>query len=224
MRATRAYIASAGTAVLMLGASVCAFVLVSAFVAFGSWPGAGSYTDVDQIVLGSVQEPQVTKVTVRRDAVAVAKRRAERAAELAAPVVHGGVPVTRAPGIARPGTSDQPASAPSAQGNTGARAPSTPTGVQLPDIPGATRQVSETTQQLTNATRQVTENLATQVNQVQQQVNEVVDQIVGGDVVGGVNNTVGTVGKTVDSTVQTVDSTVKTVTGAVGSLLGGSGG
>ena len=39
MRATRAYIASAGTAAVMLGASLCMFVLVSAFVAFGSWPG-----------------------------------------------------------------------------------------------------------------------------------------------------------------------------------------
>ena len=39
MRATRAYIASAGTATLMLGSALAMLVLVITFVAFGSWPG-----------------------------------------------------------------------------------------------------------------------------------------------------------------------------------------
>src|SRR3954470_10064656 len=65
MSATRAYIASAGTAVVLLGASFCMFVLVSAFVAFGSWPGTESHTNVDSVILSDVaKKPKAQKVAV----------------------------------------------------------------------------------------------------------------------------------------------------------------
>src|SRR5438045_8438416 len=54
MRATRAYIASAGTAAVMLGASLCLLAVVVTFVAFGRWPGAQSGSAADQLVLRSV--------------------------------------------------------------------------------------------------------------------------------------------------------------------------
>src|SRR5689334_20964625 len=74
MRATRAYIASAGTATLMLGSALAMLVLVSTFVAFGSWPGSSSGKEVDQLLLKEVAAPKPQKVAVRTDAVRVARR------------------------------------------------------------------------------------------------------------------------------------------------------
>ena len=65
MRATRAYIASAGTAAVMLGASICLLALVSTFVAFGRWPGAQSGRAVDQLVLRSVAARPFTSTSAR---------------------------------------------------------------------------------------------------------------------------------------------------------------
>src|SRR5438132_8284839 len=77
LQATRTYIASAGTAVVMLGGAVALFAVLSAFIAFGSWPGAHSSTSVDQIVLRAAQRaPHASTVTVRPDAVAVARSQA----------------------------------------------------------------------------------------------------------------------------------------------------
>src|SRR4051794_17487130 len=72
MRATGAYIASAGTAAVMLGASLAVLALVSAFVAFGSWPGQGSGSKVDQLLLHDVVSAKPKAVAVRRDAAKVA--------------------------------------------------------------------------------------------------------------------------------------------------------
>src|SRR4051794_3454092 len=82
MRATRAYIASAGTASVMLGAAVAMLALVSAFVAFGSWPGSTSATQVDEILLAQVAKPKAQKVAVGAAAVR-AERRAEARRQVA---------------------------------------------------------------------------------------------------------------------------------------------
>src|SRR3954452_11501962 len=68
MRATRAYIASAGTAAVMLGASLAVLALVSAFVAFGSWPGQGAGSKVDQFLLKDVVSAKPKNVAVPRAA------------------------------------------------------------------------------------------------------------------------------------------------------------
>jgi hypothetical protein len=69
MRATKAYIASAGTAAVMLAASVSLFGMVSAFVAFGGWPGTAGHTSVDQVVLDALR-PKAEPVAVSRGAAA----------------------------------------------------------------------------------------------------------------------------------------------------------
>src|SRR5215212_2546153 len=69
MRATRAYIASAGTAAVMLGASLAMLVLVGTFVAFGSWPGTDNGKRVDQVLLNEVVRAKPQAVAVRADAI-----------------------------------------------------------------------------------------------------------------------------------------------------------
>src|SRR3954468_14985245 len=73
MRATRAYIASAGTAAVMLGASLAVLVLVSAFVAFGSWPGEASGSKVDEFLLNDVAGAKPKPVAVGSAAVKAAR-------------------------------------------------------------------------------------------------------------------------------------------------------
>src|SRR3954466_949406 len=80
MRATRAYIASAGTAVVMLGASLVMFALVSGFVAFGSWPGAKEASRLDQVGLNEVVHAKGTELAVRPNAGMVPRRAEQRRA------------------------------------------------------------------------------------------------------------------------------------------------
>jgi hypothetical protein len=151
----------------MLGASICVFALVSAFVAFGSWPGSASQTEVNQIVLRSVQRPHSSKVTVRSNAVALARRQAQRAARTVAAVSSGQavVPLARVPGApAAQAAPRQVASAPSAGTRSAAPSPA-------PDV-------TKTAQQITTQVNQT-------AGQVQQQVNQVVDQVIGGPQTGG---------------------------------------
>ena len=54
----------------MLGASLAMLVLVSGFVAFGSWPGSKRATDVDQLVLKQATTDKAQAVRVRADAIA----------------------------------------------------------------------------------------------------------------------------------------------------------
>src|SRR5215212_3655260 len=130
MRATRAYIASAGTAAVMLGAAVAMLALVSAFVAFGSWPGQNAGSEVDQVLLNEVVKAKPKAVAVRADAVKVA-RRTEARRQVAAKRRGDGRTVARAPdgtpvakvpagatptgggggGTTSPGTTDSPTSA-----------------------------------------------------------------------------------------------------------------
>ena len=186
MRATKAYIASAGTAAVMLAASLSVFALLSAFIAFGSWPGAASHSDVDQIVLQSVQGSHAGKVTVSRNAVADARRdAARRAARTLAvtPTAGGRIPVTVAPTSPAVRTPvRQLAAAPA------------------PTSGGGSKPVRNVTQNVTDTTQQVTQQVQQQVQNVQQQVDQVVDQVIGGgspDSGGGavqtVTNTAGSV-------------------------------
>src|SRR5690349_18536553 len=101
MRATRAYIASAGTATLMLGSALAMLVLVSTFVAFGSWPGSSSGKDVDQLLLNEAGTAKPQKVAVRADAVRVARRAETRRR---AAVARGGRQVTTRGTNGRTGT------------------------------------------------------------------------------------------------------------------------
>src|SRR3954451_25231233 len=73
MRGTRAYIAGAGTATVMLVASLALFALVSTLVAFGSWPGIGAGPQVDQVLLNDVEKAKPKPVAVRAGTVTVAR-------------------------------------------------------------------------------------------------------------------------------------------------------
>jgi gas vesicle protein len=196
----------------MLGASVVMLVLVSTFVAFGSWPGSDSGKRVDQVVLNDVTASAKAKpkaVRVRADAVQVA-RRAEARRQVAA-VRRGG---SRTGGTRTrsntPGTSTLPggdtvAQVPAAGGKQGAATlPSTPTS-PTQQIQNTTQQTQQTIQNTTdavqNTTTQVTNQVQQQVQDTTQQVGEVVDQVVGG-------------------TQQTTSTTVDTVTNTVGGILG----
>lgn len=200
MRGTRAYIASAGTAAVMLGVSVGMFVLVSAFVAFGSWPGAKAATQLDSVVLADLSQPKAKKVAVRSDAVALARRAEARQARAGERAIRRGATDTPSAGGTRgertQGSADAPASGTPNAGSPVAAAPNT-------GNVGTT--VQQQTQNVTQNVRKTTENVATQVGQTvqqgQQQVNEVVDQVVGG-------------------TQQAVDNTTQTVQKVTGGLLG----
>lgn len=152
----------------MLGASLATFVVVSAFVAFGSWPGANSGRELDQVVLREVAQPKAQRIAVRSDAVEIA-RRAQARRERAAAEQHGGETVGRTP-----------AGGPLTQVPVAGTLPAaTPTG---PGGGGATTapQVENVTQNIQETARDVTEGVQRGVTDVQTQVNEVVDQVVGG--------------------------------------------
>ena len=215
MRTTRAYIASAGTAAVMLGASVVMLVLVSTFVAFGSWPGSDSGKQVDQVVLRDVTASAKAKpkaVPVRADAVQVA-RRAEARRQVAAVRRGGGRSGgtrtrSNTPGGTTLPNGDTVAQAPTGGGTRGGTV--LPTGTSSPtqqvqQVQQVQQQTQQTLQNTTdavqNTTTQVTNQVQQQVQDTTQQVGEVVDQVVGG-------------------TQQTTTGTVNTVTNTVGGILG----
>jgi hypothetical protein len=168
MQATRAYIASAGTAVVMLGASLCIFVVVSAFVAFGSWPGAESHASVDQVLLRDVATPRPKTVAVRADAVAIARRAA--AARGTAQRKSGAKVAPRGPGAQVPGRTTAPATSPAPSGATPAAAPK-----QAP----VQQQADNVASSVDTTTRNVVTQVKQQAQTVQTQVNEVVTQVIG---------------------------------------------
>src|SRR4051812_42015394 len=154
MRATRAYIASAGTAAVMLGASVAALVLVSAFVAFGSWPGESSGKQVDQVLLREVARPKAVKaVAVRTDAVKTARR-----AELRRQIAQARRQ-RKTSGQAPDG--NVIAKAPTKHGS-----PTTAAGTPVAVVPGGTANpTTGVKQQAENVTQNVTKTLDTTTNQ-----------------------------------------------------------
>jgi hypothetical protein len=155
------------------------FVFVSAFVAFGSWPGSESQTRVDQLVLrdltGSKAQPKT--VAVRADAVALAAR-----AERKAAAGRKAAARTRT-GAHTPGTAGAPAGTTPA-GTQLAQAPGaaqTPAGAQPnATLPDPTQPLKQPAQNVATNINTTTENTTQQVETVTEQVTEVVDQAIGG--------------------------------------------
>src|SRR6476619_6029090 len=77
MVATKAYIASAGTAAVMLAASLCVLAMVSGLVAFGAWPANATPTSVDEMLVTSIERPKPQAIQVRRNA-GLGQRASER--------------------------------------------------------------------------------------------------------------------------------------------------
>src|SRR4051812_34244586 len=139
MRATRAYIASAGTATVMLGASLATFALVSTLVAFGAWPGTGGGRPaIDQVLVSDVMKPTPQAIAVRADAAQIAQRSAT--VQRAAPASRGR-PRTAAAPTGAPAGPPPPARAPpgrGARGRAGCPPPPRPrTARPAPDRPRA---------------------------------------------------------------------------------------
>jgi gas vesicle protein len=211
MRATRAYIASAGTAAVMLaGAAVCMLVLVSAYVAFGSWPGQASGKEVDQVLLNDVVRAKPQEVAVGAEAVKLA-RRAEVKRQIAQARGRGrngagrtknGETVARTPAgtVAPTGAAGPVAAAPGGGDSRG----SGPAGAVQEQTRNVTQKVQDTTQDVTNGVTNTVQNTA---DQTTGQVNQVVDQVVG-DVQQQTQTTTQQVQNTVDTTTQTVTNTV----------------
>jgi hypothetical protein len=196
----------------MLGAALAMLTLVSAFVAFGSWPGEKSATQVDQVLLDDLAKAKTAKVAVGSAAVK-ANRRAETRRQIA---------VARAE-RKRTGTNDRGSAAdPLAKTPAAGSAPTT-AGTPVAAAPGDASPVNTVRQQTQDVTRNVTQNIQQtagnvgtgvqqQVDQTTTQVNEVVDQVV-----GGVQQQTGT---TVQQVQDTVDTTTGTVKDTAGGLLG----
>jgi hypothetical protein len=207
MTGTRAYIASAGTAAVMLGASLAMLALVSAFVAFGSWPGTQGASHVDQVVLSEVAKPTPKKVAVGSAAVRHTQRAAARRQVAQARTRSGAPARTRRGAAPLPAGTPVAKVPPSTTGSPSAPAASSPAAPVQQQAQNITRDVGSTTQQ---AGQQVQNT----VTNVQTQVNQVVDQVIGGP------QNEGPVGGTVNQITDTAGSTVKQVTDTAGSLLG----
>jgi uncharacterized protein YjbJ (UPF0337 family) len=205
----------------MLGAALCMLVLVSAFVAFGSWPGETSGKQVDQVLLNEVTKSQKpAAVAVGPKAVAVARAETKRKLDAAA---------KRAKKRGGPGRTND--------GNAVAKTPAgtvpTTGGEAVAQAPagggggGATDQVRQQTQNVTDNVKNTAGDVTNQVgntvdntvdtvgntvDQTTTQVNQVVDQVG-----GAVQNTTQ---QTTTQVQSTVDDTTKTVTDTVGGLLG----
>lgn len=200
----------------MLGAALCMLVLVSTFVAFGSWPGETSGKQVDQVLLNevtAVKKPQA--VAVGSEAVKVAQR-AEARRKLDDATRRG----KRRSGSGGLTNGNTVAQAPGGAGTTG---PTTAAGSPLAQVPAAVggagnttdkvkQQTQTVTQDVTDTTQGVTNQVQNTVDQTATQVNQVVDQVV-----GGVQDTTQT---TTQQAQGTVDNTTTTVTNTVGGLLG----
>jgi hypothetical protein len=189
------------------GAALCMLVLVSAFVAFGSWPGESSGRQVDQVLLNEVAGDAKPKaVSVRSDAIKVAQRAEARRQVAQAKRQRE----SRTGG--RTGDANQVA-----KGPAGSAAPTTAAGTPLAavpkvggDSPGNTvkQQTQDLTQNVDSTTKTVTNQVQTQVDQTTTQVNQVVDQVVN------------SVPPPVSTTTQPVQDTVTTTTGAVKGTVG----
>jgi hypothetical protein len=143
----------------MLGASVVVFALVSAFMAFGSWPGSGSHTTVDTVVLRDAQRTRLGNVTVRANAVALARRAAQRAARTLA-LTHA-TPVATLPGTTGAGLTP---------GGSTPGSPGTPNVPGAPSVPTVPSGLDQTASQLTTTVQ-------TKVAPVQKQVDEVIHPV-----------------------------------------------
>jgi gas vesicle protein len=193
---------------MLAGAAVCMLVLVSAYVAFGSWPGQASGKQVDQVLLNDVVRAKPQKVAVGAEAMKLA-RRAEVKRQIAqargggrngAGRTGNGETVARNPAgtVAPTGAAGPVAAAPGGGDSRG------PAGAVQEQTRNVTQNVQDTTQDVTNGVTNTVQNTA---DQTTGQVNQVVDQVVG-DVQQQTQTTTQQVQSTVDSTTQTVTNTV----------------
>ncbi len=153
----------------MLGASLAMLALVSAVVAFGSWPGLDGSSGVDQVILrNAVAAKTAAPVKVRSDAVAVARRQAA----LQQSAVTGGHTPARAkatlPSNRTAGKTPAPVSSPGTSGQ--APAASSPS---VPQASNPAAVVQQPAQQVTDTTK----NAGGQVQNVTNQVGQVVNQV-----------------------------------------------
>jgi hypothetical protein len=174
MRATRAYVASAGTAAVMLAASLATFALVSTLVAFGTWPGTGTRSQVDQVLV-SVGKAKPKAIPVRADAVHVARRAHKRqaAAADARRQPTSGRTVDRS-GEAAPTAAAPARSAPTSGTPAGSPAAATPVTSPTGSVQQGAQQV---TQNLDTTTRKLAGQVTQPVQDVTEQVGEVVNQV-----------------------------------------------
>jgi hypothetical protein len=189
----------------MLGASLCMLVVVSAFVAFGSWPGQSSGKRVDQVLLNDVVRGAKPKaVSVRTDAVKVARRvAARRQVALAKRQQSAGGRSTDTKVAKIPGATVAPTSA------AGTPVAAAPKGGADSPVNTVRQQTQDATKTLDSTTQTVTNQVQSQVDQTTTQVDQVVDQVVGG------------VQQQANGTVDQVQSTVTNTTGAVQNTAGG---
>ena len=162
MKATRAYIASMGTAAVMLGASLTLFAFVGTLMSFGAWPGLDAHEKVDAVLVESVSARTAEPVRVDARPRAAVDRVRDAARQAALTPASGprlATPVTRAPAAA-----PAPAApAPSAGGGGTVAAPQVVTEpVQRP--------LERTTGELNRTVETVTQQTGEIVGQVEQQV------------------------------------------------------
>src|SRR3954470_20508037 len=185
MRATGAYIASAGTAIVMLAASLATFALVSTLVAFGAWPGTSAGSRVDQVLVSDVGSAKPKPIPVRADAVGAAHRaqmkRQARAANARTQPTSGGTvkrsrnrtPTASGPGRSAPTGAGTPATA----GAPVAATPVTsPAGSVKQGAQQVTKNLDTTTQKLAGLVTQPVQNGTEQVGGVFNQVTSPVQQ------------------------------------------------
>jgi hypothetical protein len=200
----------------MLGGALAMLVLVSAFVAFGSWPGENTGKQIDQVLLNEVTGHKTDAKVAVGSAAIKANKRAEARRQIAIAREEkrsgkrygdgdrtiAGDPVAKTPAGSTPTT---------AAGTPVASAPgdSSPVNTVRQQTENVTQNV---TQDVQNTTDQVTSGVQQQVDQTTTQVNQVVDQVV-----SGVEQQTA---PTVQQVQDTVDSTTQTVTGTVGGVLG----
>lgn len=147
----------------MLAASLSLFTMVSALVAFGAWPGDATSTNVDDMLVTSIEKPKKHSVAVRRDAGLRASRASGR----------GSAPAPRSTGGAGGPSHATTGSGTALALPTGSAPSSSGAGSQTPtDSPVKT--VTRTTQPLLQNAPQPVQDVATQVDQVINQVGEAV--------------------------------------------------
>jgi hypothetical protein len=190
MRATRAYIASLGTAGVLVASSALLLVVVSALVAFNAWPGGDPIGGLRGLVVGDNQPSlELTgPARVAADAAPAAAAVAATPTAGTATPARGGVATPVPPGGdgASGGDVSQPRSttqAPSGRGSGGppGAVPGTP---PAPDVSGVTRGLGGNVEQQTGdtgkAVGQVSPELGKGVTDTGKALSEIVQGIGGG--------------------------------------------
>jgi hypothetical protein len=181
MRATGAYIASAGTAVVMLAASLATLALVSTLVAFGAWPATGARSQVNEVLVSDLAKAKPKPIPVRADAVQVVGR-AHAARHGAAGPGHARATSAGVVSRSRNGTPTADAAPRSAPAPASARTPaaappvSSPAGSVTQGAQQVAQNVDRTTQKLAGQVTQPVQNAADQVGGVVNQVTTPVQQ------------------------------------------------